>query len=391
MRAYFDWVNARGGVGGRDIVLVDRDDSYWPPFTVPAVDELIASGDVLSITNLGSPTTFAVYDIINQACVPHPFAQTGHPAWGDPALHPWTTGLQLSYSTEAVIWGSYIEATTAPGVKVGALVMDNDFGTAYEGAFRDFANASAHIGDVVFVRHDPTDDDLSDELAQIAASGPDVFIAMTAGLPCFLALVQGDLAGLQDMVDLFFMPSVCVNISAYLAPAGEAAEGVFAVRGGQKDVFDPAYADDPFVRFVDELLPDSPFKFLQATGVGTYGWSHVEALRIADELEGGLTRSNFMLAMRALRLEHPMLIDGVAFGVNGNADAYYIEGSDITVFDAQQLRWIIQEVVDVDGQTPNCAWDTESGQCIGYGAGDIEPHACEDSDSGSDSGSDSDS
>ncbi len=48
------------------------------------------------------------YDKINQRCVPHPFAVTGHPAWGDPVNHPWTTGVLFAYNTEAVLWGSFI-------------------------------------------------------------------------------------------------------------------------------------------------------------------------------------------------------------------------------------------------------------------------------------------
>ena len=35
---------------------------------------------------------------------------TGHQAWGDPDNNPWTTGLQLSYATESLLWGSWIEA-----------------------------------------------------------------------------------------------------------------------------------------------------------------------------------------------------------------------------------------------------------------------------------------
>ena len=34
---------------------------------------------------------------------------SGHPAWGDPVNHPWTTGSIFAYNTEAVLWGSFIE------------------------------------------------------------------------------------------------------------------------------------------------------------------------------------------------------------------------------------------------------------------------------------------
>ena len=67
---------------------------------------------------------------------------TGHPAWGDPVNHPWTTGMALAYTSEAILWGSFIdqnieELTKDDGkITVAALVMNNDFGKAYDIGFR---------------------------------------------------------------------------------------------------------------------------------------------------------------------------------------------------------------------------------------------------------------
>ena len=88
---------------------------------------------------LGTPNTLKMYDKLNQRCIPNPFAITGHPAWGDPVNHPWTTGAALAYSTEAILWGSFIEQRLdefPDGVKVGALVMNNDFGKIYDAALQ---------------------------------------------------------------------------------------------------------------------------------------------------------------------------------------------------------------------------------------------------------------
>jgi hypothetical protein len=37
---------------------------------------------------MGTQSTMKTYDNINAHCVPHLFAATGHPAWGDPVNHP---------------------------------------------------------------------------------------------------------------------------------------------------------------------------------------------------------------------------------------------------------------------------------------------------------------
>ena len=88
---------------------------------------------MFALLTLGSPNHF-VYDQINDECIPHPFVMTGHPAWGDPVNHPWTTGLQLSYSTEAILWGTWIKQNLADQLQGRWSSMDNDFGLAYERA-----------------------------------------------------------------------------------------------------------------------------------------------------------------------------------------------------------------------------------------------------------------
>ena len=114
---YFNWINENGPIlvsgSPRDLVLVVKDDGYVAAQTIEFVDELIEAENVFSILTLGSPNTLAVYDKINEECIPQPFVMTGHPAWGDPVNHPWTTGLQMSYSTESILWGAWIKENLA--------------------------------------------------------------------------------------------------------------------------------------------------------------------------------------------------------------------------------------------------------------------------------------
>ena len=187
-----------------------------------------------------------MYDQINDECIPHPFVMTGHPAWGDPVNHPWTTGLQLSYSTEAILWGTWIKNNLADDlpVKVAGLVMDNDFGLAYELGFEAYAEGNPDVvAEYLPVRHDPAAPTLTNEVTTIAAFNPDVFISMTAGNPCLLAIQEVEAAGLLETLKAAFTPSVCKGIAAYMAPAGMAADGWWIVGGGSKDTPDPKHMD----------------------------------------------------------------------------------------------------------------------------------------------------
>ena len=362
MGAYFEYVNGLGGVGpdGLQLELLIKDDAYTPSLTQELVGELLQTEDPFYITTLGSPNTFSVQGELNDKCIPQPFSMTGHQAWGDPENFPWTSGLQMSYATESLLWGNYIEQNFEPGVKVAALVMDNDFGLAYEQGFADFAENSDIIGDVQFVRHDPAAATLTNEITTLASGNPDVFIAMTAGNPCLLATQEAARAGITTSATAFFEPSVCKAVSSVMGPAGEAAEGWLIFGGGWKDNTDPQYADDVFISWMNDKLDEGGLDSgisLYATGFGQFGWTHVETMRIAAELDGGLTRSNFMIASRALRLNHPALLEGIGFGVNGAEDAFMVEGSDLSRFDATNQSWIIEgDVIDLDGQSPNCAW-----------------------------------
>ena len=367
---YFDWVNENdGGIGGRAINMIVFDDGYVAAQTIEYVDELIESENVFAIQNGGSPNGLAVYDKINEECIPHPFYISGHPAWGDPVNHPWTTGMQMSYATEAMLWGTWIKSNLGDQlpVKVAGLVMDNDFGLAYEIGFENYAEANPDVvSEYLPVRHDPAAPTLTNEVTTIAAFDPDVFISMTAGNPCLLAIQEVEAAGLLETMSAAFTPSVCKGIAAYMAPAGMGADKWWVVGGGLKDTSDPKYIDEPFISFLNDNLTAAgldPAISLLGTGY-MFGYPYVEALRVANELPGGLTRTNFMLAQRNFRIYHPQTMAGITNEMIGATDAYFVEGSDFSQFDAVAQTWNqVGDIVDANGGTANCAWDKSNGGC----------------------------
>ena len=368
--SYNNYVNENGGIGGRDIELIVKDDAYVAAQTIEFIDELIESENVFMIVTLGSPNTLAVYDTLNSECVPQPFVQTGHPAWGDPEIHPWTSGMIMSYSTEAVLWGTWIKNNLADQlpVKVAGLVMDNDFGLAYELGFEAYAEDNPDIvAESPPVRHDPAAPTVTNEVTTIAAFDPDVFISMTAGNPCLLAIQEVEASGLLDSVSAAFTPSVCVGIAAYMTPAGMAADGWWIAGGGWKDSQDANYTDDPYMKFINETLESDGLDqtvSLYGVGFGDYGWSYNEVLRVAAELPGGLSRTNFILALRTFSGKHPKLLDGIEFGAWGASDGYFVEGSDFSQFDATNQSWVqVGDLVDANGLSPNCRWDKDNGGC----------------------------
>jgi len=369
MESYYSYLNEQGGIGGRNIELIVKDDGYVASQTIEAVDELLQNENVFAITTLGSPNTFAVRDTLATACMPQMFSQTGHPAWGDPMNYPWTTGYQMDYYTEAALWVQWIEenlADQAP-VKVGALVMDNDFGLSYESGFEQFSEGSDVIAEFVVQKHDPAAPTVTNEVTTLAGEDLDVFISMTAGNPCLLAIQDAGRSGLLDTVTAAFTPSVCKGIEAYMAPAETAADGWLIVGGGLKTSTDPQFADEAFMQWMAERLEGDgldPAVDLIATGFDNFAWVTGQTLLIANELPDGLTRTNLLLAARSLELSAPALLEGITFAVNGAEDPFFVEGSEFSRFNATDQSWIQEgDVIDLNGVQGNCAWNLEISVC----------------------------
>src|ERR1700751_3810618 len=81
-QAFFNYVNAHGGVFGRQIKLVIKDDSYNPTNTVNVIHQLVLQGNVFGIyEGLGTPTHTKVVSFLNASKIPDIFVASGCPCW----------------------------------------------------------------------------------------------------------------------------------------------------------------------------------------------------------------------------------------------------------------------------------------------------------------------
>jgi branched-chain amino acid transport system substrate-binding protein len=361
----------------RKINLIMKDDGYDAARTIPLVDELIDSEKVFAVWTLGAPPGLKVYDKLNQRCIPHPLEMSGHPAWGDPVNHPWTTGQQMAYSTEAVLWGAFIEKHlpefSGGKVKVAALIANSDFGKSYDSAFKAYIQQSPnkdrfdYFSEVVEFSA-PT---VTDPMTTLAAKNPDVFITMTGGAQCPQIILEAAQNGMQQKTKYKFTSSTCKAASfvgkAKIGGDGSASDGWWIVGGGAIDFNAAAYDNDAYVKWGRQLLSAKGYDYKTSGSFGSgflFAFPFIQALQIADQLPGGLTRSSFLLALRTFDMSNPMLLPGVKYNMNGSADAYLTEGSDISKYDSAKQEWVQQgDVVELSGKSRNCAFDQSAGVC----------------------------
>jgi branched-chain amino acid transport system substrate-binding protein len=183
-KAYFDFANAAGGVNGRQIEYVFRDDAYNPTQTSQVVNELVLQDQVFAITGgLGTPTHSAVVDYLNSEGVPDLFVSSGSRLWDHPADHPMTFGWQPDYEIEGKIIAQYV-AQNFPNAKVGLFLQDDDFGRDGEAGARRFLDSQI----VAAERYTPGNTDVAPQIAALQAAGADLVIGFN--VPSYTALSQ---------------------------------------------------------------------------------------------------------------------------------------------------------------------------------------------------------
>ena len=77
--AYFKWLNdTKGGINGRKITFISRDDAYSPPKAVENVRSLVEGDEVALIFGvLGTPLNMAIRPYLNKQGVPQLFVAAG--------------------------------------------------------------------------------------------------------------------------------------------------------------------------------------------------------------------------------------------------------------------------------------------------------------------------
>src|ERR1700681_3962491 len=107
--AYFNKINAEGGINGRKINFISYDDGFSPPKAVEQARKLVEGDEVLLIFQpLRTPSNSAIQKYMNAKKVPQLFVASGATKWGDPKNFPWTMGWQPNYQSEGRIYAKYI-------------------------------------------------------------------------------------------------------------------------------------------------------------------------------------------------------------------------------------------------------------------------------------------
>jgi ABC-type branched-subunit amino acid transport system substrate-binding protein len=262
--AYFQYVNANGGVYGRKIVYKYLDDGYNPTTTASDVRELVLQDNVYAIFNgLGTPTHLAAVSFLTEQKVPDVFVASGCDCWNAPSTYPQTFGYQLDYISEGKILGQYI-AQHFKGKKIGYFYQDDEFGMDGVKGLDYEIPSSMVVSRQTYV---PTNVNVAPAVAALRSSGAQVVVAFS--IPAFTALLK------LNSLKLGYNPTLVVSgvgsdpitlgglVTAFAKQAGATVNGSALINGIITDAYLPALSasDSWYVLFKkvhDQYEPKAP-------------------------------------------------------------------------------------------------------------------------------------
>nr|WP_239467321.1 ABC transporter substrate-binding protein [Rhodoferax koreense] len=314
--AYFDMVNAEGGINGRKISFITLDDGYVPSKTVERVRKLVEQDEVLAVFGLvGTSHNAAVQKYLNARKVPQLFISTGATRFGDPKNFPWTMGWQPTYQAEGRIYAQHILASN-PNAKIAILYQNDDFGRDVLKGVMNGLGEKAQGQVVAQTTYETTDPTVDSQVVSLKASGADTFIN--------IATPKAAAQAIRKAADIGWKPAQYVtqvsnSVPMVMKPAGpENALGVISI-AYVRDPADPAWqASKEYLQYQAWFRKYYPGGNIEDPS-NVIGYSMAQTLAQTLKQAGdNLTRENVMKQAANLDMTLPMLLPGVAIKTGPN-------------------------------------------------------------------------
>src|SRR6266567_7434652 len=330
--AYFNKINAEGGINGRQIKLISYDDAFSPPKAVEQARKLVESDEVLLIFQpLGTPSNSATQKYMNAKKVPQLFVASGATKWGDPKNFPWTMGWQPNYQSEGRIYAKYI-LDHFPDSKIAVFWQNDDAGKDQVKGLRDGLGAKA--GMIIAEKsYEVSDPSIDSQIVALHDSGADIFLSWAAPKGSAQAIRK---VGELNWKPKFFLANTATSVASVLKPAGlEYSKGIIST-AYLKDPTDPTWDNGPAVQkwraFMDKYYPEGD----KTNANNIYGYVQAEAMaQVLKQCGDELTRENVMKQAANLKNFHSdLMLPGIM--VNTSADDYFpIEQMQLMKFNGE--------------------------------------------------------
>lgn len=306
--AYFKWLNEKkGGINGRKINFISRDDGFQPPKAVENVRSLVEGDEVaLIFGNLGTPINMAIRPYLNAKKVPLLFIAAGSSAFNDPKKFPYTMGWQPALNKEAAFYAKHVLKTN-PNAKIGVLYQHDDYGKDLLNGLKEGLGDKADKLIVNTQSFQATDPTIDSQLVILKNAGVDTLF--------LFAYSKQTAQAIAKLADLNWKPKTYLHlgsasVGATLKPAGLENSKDVLTAGFIKDPTDPKWADDETIKWylgwMKENMPNADVTdTLYLSGLA-YAMTLQHVLEMAGD---NLTRENIMKQAANLKnYKNPFLL-----------------------------------------------------------------------------------
>ena len=337
-KAYFEWVNAHGGVYGRRIEYRYYDDGYDPARTVQLTRQLVEQDKVFAIFNaVGTANNLAIREYLNAMKVPQLFSGDGSDAiGGSPRRYPWTMGFLQSYRGEGAVYGRDLVAR-APRARVAVLLEDTDLGKDMtRGLSRAIARKGPRI--VASETYEYTATDVSSQVAKLKGSGADTLMLFATPKFMIQAVVAAHRLGWKPRLYIASISIEPTIMGIARANAPELTRGALSI-AFVKNPNDPLWAKDPalalYLRIMKTYDPSGkPSDVYNWYGMAV-AWTMVETLRAAGR---NPTRASLLRAATHLHLrDNPFLLPGI---VIKTTPTHYFPLANVYLYRYDNRQWV---------------------------------------------------
>ncbi|MCP1336947.1 ABC transporter substrate-binding protein [Futiania mangrovi] len=325
---YFDELNAKGGVHGRQIRYIVEDHGYQVPKAVQAVNKLVNRDEVFAmLLSLGTPHNIAAFNVLDPLGIPNISPLTAARQMLQDPIENKFTGLSSYYDGIRAAAGYLMEKN---GRKtVCSMYIPSDFGEEIHSATVDEAQARG-LTFKAETQHRPDETDFTGAIGKLKAEGCDL-VSIALGLRATITAVGT--AKKMGWTDADFLVSSAGFHTAVAKVPGGVTEGLYAGAGWQ----------DLEARLSNPAVADWVAKWKAATGEdlpGTgalLGRTAAEVFVRALEAAGpDLTLDGFKKAMSTLKYEEE--IGGYTVDYT---DGSHIGSSDIYISQVQNGSWAL--------------------------------------------------
>ena len=294
-------INDSGGVLGRKIELLSRDDESTPAVGVSRATELASAGVAVVIEGWNSPVTLAMQPVLSRAGILDITAISK----ADPILsgegNPLAIRLNSSNSQDGAVIANYI-ANIAKAKRIAFLAQNDAYGNGAQASIEAELKRMGHAYEKVAEEKFPfAQADFRVAMTNVRAANPDLTVVINAseglGMPATIRQAR------QSRLPGVLVAAVGTVAPSVIEVAGDAANGLIGA-----DIYFPAIepfvsnpANQRFVAKTQELFKYTPDKFMALGAAALQIWAMaanelktLDREAIAKRIRGGSFKNTLM-------------------------------------------------------------------------------------------------